>query len=72
MRGAGAMARVRVAVVAPDGRVLLEPRDLVPSADSYGRVVAVVRGRSVSLLVRAGVIPARWGYSFARACVTGF
>lgn len=71
-RGATANAKIRVAVVAPDGRVLLEPRDLVSSPDSYGRVAAVVNGRSVSLLVRDGVIPSRWGYSFARACVPSF
>ncbi len=67
-RGVDAAARVRFAIVAPDGVVRAGPMDLLPAPGIEGRVLAVVDGRTVAFVVRDGMAP-RWGYSFGRACL---
>jgi hypothetical protein len=68
-RGVDAAARVRVAVVQPDGVVRLAPRDLVAAPNIEGRVVAVASGRRVDFLVRDGIGARAWGYTFGSACI---
>jgi hypothetical protein len=69
-RGVDAAARVRVAVVAPEGTVRVPPTDLVAAPDIDGRVVALADGRTVSFVARDGQNRA-WGYTFGRACIPG-
>jgi hypothetical protein len=69
-RGTGAAARVRFAIVSPDGTVRSEPADLVAAPNVNGRVVAVAHGRRVSFVARDGNAPA-WGYTFGQACLPG-
>ncbi len=68
-RGVDAAARVRVAVVAPDGTVRVPARDLVSAPNIEGRLAVESDGASLSFVARDGVRSDRWGYTFGRACV---
>jgi hypothetical protein len=68
-RGVDAMARVRVAVVAPDGTIRVAPTDLIPVPGAEGRLSAVADGRRITFVVRDGTRADRWGYTFGRACI---
>jgi hypothetical protein len=68
-RGLDANARVRFAVVQPDGVVRTPPRDLVAAPGLSGRVLALVDGRRVEFLARDGQTAANWGYTFGTACL---
>lgn len=67
-RGVDTAARVRVAVVQPDGVVRVSPTDLVAAPGVEGRIVAVTEGRKVSFVVR-DVQRRVWGYTFGTACI---
>jgi hypothetical protein len=69
-RGVDARARVRVAVIAPDGTIRVPPTDLVNAPNIEGKLAAtVINGREVVFAARDGVRSAMWGYTFGRACI---
>ncbi|MBL8685719.1 MAG: hypothetical protein JNK05_41465 [Myxococcales bacterium] len=68
-RGVDARARVRVAVVAPDGTIRVAPTDLVSAANIEGRIAVVSDGRQLTFVARDGIRADRWGYTFGRACL---
>ena len=71
-RGVDARARVRVAVVAPDGTIRVAPTDLMMAPNIEGKLAAtVVNGRELVFVARDGIRSAMWGYSFGRACIPG-
>ncbi|MDP3275422.1 MAG: hypothetical protein Q8Q09_09530 [Deltaproteobacteria bacterium] len=68
-RGVDAQARVRIAVVAPDGTIRVPPQDLIAIPNLEGRVAASAQGRELTIVARDGRTATQWGYSFARVCV---
>jgi hypothetical protein len=68
-RGVDANARVRIAIVAPDGTVRVPARDLVMAPNIEGRLQVESDGATLTFVVRDGTRPDRWGYTFGRACV---
>lgn len=74
-RGVDANARVRIAVIAPDGTIRVPPQDLMMAPNIEGRIAATVvggaNGRELAFVVRDGLRAAMWGYSFGRACIPG-
>jgi|LNFM01.1.fsa_nt_gb hypothetical protein len=68
-RGVDMRARVRVAIVAPDGTVRVPPMDLVSAANIEGRIAVVSEGRQLTFVARDGIRADRWGYTFGRACL---
>ena len=69
-RGVDANARVRIAVIAPDGTIRVNPTDLVAAANIEGHILAHASGRDISFIVQDG-LPPTWGYTFGRACIPG-
>ncbi len=69
-RGVGSQARVRVAIVSPDGVLRVPATDLAATPGLDGRVVPWASGREIAFIARDGVAPA-WGYVFGRACLAG-
>jgi len=68
-RGVDANARVRVAIVAPDGTVRVPARDLVMAPNIEGRLAVESDGATLTFVARDGIRADRWGYTFGRACV---
>lgn len=67
-RGVDSSARLRVAIVSPQGTVRVAPTELLLAPHLEGRVVAWVSGRDIAFIARDGLPPA-WGYLFGRTCL---
>lgn len=67
-RGTGTAARLRVAIVAPDGRVRVPATDLVAAPGIDGRLALWSSGREIAFVGVDGA-GASWGYTFGRMCL---